>query len=384
MLKRSLVISLLAIVALIVGLDVDAQLPVPGRGAPNGRPQITLLASTASIEFPAKTDSNSPAFWSERDGAQQLFVVNSYRTPAVSAGSRPGRLTVLSAAAFDNEMEWGRWMEAVVPDVDGTLYGYYHTEPEGACAGYGVAVPQIGAARSNDNGLTWTDLGIILEAPAGTEDCDTPNFYFAGGVGDFSVMLDPDASHLYIFYSTYSARFREQGVAVARMRWSDRDSPRGQVAVWREGAWVEPVFDDEAQDYWFPAATPVFRAIGSWHDRFGRVNAFWGPSVHWNTYLEEYVMLLNRAIDPAWRQEGIYAAFSPSLENPAEWSRAYRILRGGSWYPQVIGIEPGLGTDRLAGKTAWFFMGGRSEHLIVFGRQPRPLDEREALTPTIR
>ena len=40
---------------------------------------------------------------------------------------------------------------------------------------------------------------------------------------------------------------------------------------------------------------------------------FWGPAIHWNTYLEQYVMLLNRAKDDQFGQEGIYVSFSPTL-----------------------------------------------------------------------
>ncbi len=41
---------------------------------------------------------------------------------------------------------------------------------------------------------------------------------------------------------------------------------------------------------------------------------------------------------------------------------------GGSWYPRVVGMEPGSGTDRLAGRRARFFMTGRSERMIEFER----------------
>jgi hypothetical protein len=94
---------------------------------------------------------------------------------------------------------------------------------------------------------------------------------------------------------------------------------------------------------------------------------FWGPSIHWNTYLERYVMLLNRAKDDQFGQEGIYVSFSATL-HPQDWSAPAKIMNGGSWYPQVIGAETGAGTDRLAGRRARFFMTGRSERMIEFDR----------------
>ena len=45
-----------------------------------------------------------------------------------------------------------------------------------------------------------------------------------------------------------------------------------------------------------------------------------------------------------------------------------RILSGGGWYPQVIGDEPGVGTDRVAGKRARLFITGRSDRYIEFER----------------
>ena len=71
-----------------------------------------------------------------------------------------------------------------------------------------------------------------------------------------------------------------------------------------------------------------------------RNDVFWGPSIHWNTYLEQYVMLLNRAKDDQFGQEGIYVSFSPTLQ-PQDWSAPAKIMNGGGWYPQVIGGEAG-------------------------------------------
>jgi hypothetical protein len=79
-------------------------------------------------------------------------------------------------------------------------------------------------------------------------------------------------------------------------------------------------------------------------------------------------MLLNRAEDDQFGQEGIYVSFSPTLSDPARWSTPTKILEGGAWYPQVMGTEIGSGTDRIAGKRARFFMTGRSDRTIEFER----------------
>jgi hypothetical protein len=147
------------------------------------------------------------------------------------------------------------------------------------------------------------------------------------------------------------------------------------MAVWWRGMiWAPPrrlQTDMEAMtvSYSYSAGMPIYRAADDWHDG-AAVDAFWGPSVHWNTFLEQYVMLMNRAVDKDWHQEGIYIAFSPTLDNPAAWSAPRRLLAGGDWYPQVIGREDNSGTDKVAGVLARLFVGGRSRYWIQFALSP--------------
>src|SRR5438093_12994510 len=144
-----------------------------------------------------------------------------------------------------------------------------------------------GAMKSTDSSATWHDLAIILEAPPGTLKCDTKKYYFAGGNGDFSVMLDAREEFLYFFFSNYPSDAAEQGVAVARMRWAEREQPVGRVWKWRAGQWSEAGVGGHI--------TPVFPAKIDWHR--ADADAFWWPSIHWNTHLRHYVIPLNRARD---------------------------------------------------------------------------------------
>ena len=114
-------------------------------------------------------------------------------------------------------------------------------------------------------------------------------------------------------------------------------------------------------------ATPMAKALDSWDGGTPAVDVFWGPSIHWNTALGMYVMLLNRANSLAWAQEGIYVSYSTTLD-PRAWSPPAKLLGGGERYPQVVGLEPD-GTDKQAGALARFFMGGRSQYLIRFSRE---------------
>lgn len=249
---------------------------------------------------------------------------------------------------------------------DGVLYGWYHFEPAGICTGahpkspqMHLTAPRIGAVKSMDNGATWTDLGVVLEADPNLK-CDTQNYYFAGGNGDFCIMLDPCERYLYFFISTYSIDTAQQGVALARMAWADRDAPAGKVAKFHNGKWAEPGVGGRV--------TPVFPARVDWHR--ADADAFWGPSVHWNTHLKQYVMLLNRTKDGNWTQEGIYVCYNPELSNPDGWTTPVKILDATGpdrWYPQVIGTGFGE-TDKVAGRNPRLFVRGTSRWELGFER----------------
>jgi hypothetical protein len=285
-----------------------------------------------------------------------MYVFNSAGHPYRSSGTNLFDLSRTVAVTFDDQVNGGRWLEATCRNSDGILYGWYHNEPHGLCPGNTLTAPQIGALRSTDNGAHWTDLGIILRARDGTLRCDARNGYFAGGHGDFCVTLDPMRQHLYLFLSTYAGELTEQGIAMARMDWADRDAPGGKVWKWWQGAWQAPGLGGNV--------TPIFLATVAWER--SDCESFWGPSVHWNSGLGKYVMLLNRAKGAGWVQEGIYLSYSTNLADPLSWSAPEKLLRGGAWYPQVIGLESGTGTDKIAGKVARFFMGGKSDYEIVF------------------
>ncbi|MBM3495098.1 MAG: DUF4185 domain-containing protein [Armatimonadetes bacterium] len=303
------------------------------------------------------TDCNSPAHW---DG-DTLYVFNSIGQPYRSHGPDVAHLdTTGLAVEYDTECSGARWIESTWRDEDGTLWGWYHNEPLGVATEVTdrhLTAPRIGAIVSNDNGAKWHDLGFVLDAPTGTLHHDTANYYFAGGNGDFCVIPDREREWVYFLISTYGD-FAEQGVAVARMAYSDLASPVARVSKWHAGAWSEPGLGGHL--------TPIFPAKVDWHR--ADADAFWGPSVHWNTHLRLWVMLLNRTFDKDWTQEGIYVTFCRDLADPAGWAEPTRIMdapfRPG-WYPQVMGLQPG-GTDKEAGAVARLFVHGVSRWEIEF------------------
>lgn len=261
--------------------------------------------------------------------------------------------------SLDNQ--WPIWIEAVWPEGNGVVFAWYHQEQDGICPGLDLAVPRIGAAVSFDGGQTFQDLGVIL-ASGDAIDCSARNGYFAGGSGDFSVVLDGSRQFFYILFSNYGGLQQDQGIAVARMAFADRYNPSGHVWKYFQGAWSEPGINGRV--------SPVFPANASWQS--AETDAFWGPSLHWNSYLGSYVMLLNHTCcAPGWPEDGVFISFNANLSDPSGWTEPQQIVDGGTWYPQVLGVMPGE-TDRTAGQVARFYMYGHSNAQIVFHRSGLP------------
>ena len=242
-------------------------------------------------------------------------------------------------------------MEAIVPDESGAWYGYYHHErPADLCGRPDRQLPRIGAMRSTDSGQTWEDLGIVLDAPPGSEACDSSNRYVLGGIGDVTAALDADSKDLYLYFSQYlrdgrrkASRWRGSRGPIASAGREGDDLERRRLAAGSR----ERIDRQRLGISVGHAARQERTAVSRSRQHQRRVL---GPSIHWNTYLEQYVMLLNRAKDDQFGQEGIYVSFSPTLADPRDWTAPAKIMNGGSWYPQVIGAEAGTGTDRSRGQ----------------------------------
>lgn len=344
--SRRLCLSLLA---LILGSSLAAQ--------------EVRVKSVEKISMPAPVDSNSPAFW--RDST--LYWYGSHGGPWLHVG--PGMSGPWERQAVDLQAAEAcpHWLESLWSESDATVWGWYHAEPIGLVEGSSLTAPKIGAVVSYDGGRTFSDLGNVLES-GDALDPSAENGYFAGGHGDFSVILNRERTHFYFFFDNYGGPVERQGVAIARMAIGDRAMPRGNVWKYADGRWRETGVAGRV--------TPIFPVRKGW--QFKDPDAFWGPSVHWNTFLNCYVMLLNRAKgEPGWSQEGVYVSFCTDLDRPETWSEPARILDKSQFpdwyffYPQVMGLDIG-GSDTLAGRTARLFVGGVSKWELEFVPKPAP------------
>ena len=317
-----------------------------------GLAQVVTIQPASTLTLPAEVDSNSPAMWQNGE----LVVYNSTGMgPVKSSGANQFNLTASATVELGPSTHLPYWIEATWTDTDGTIFAWYHHEPPGLCGEIPLTAPEIGALVSYDGGNSFLDMGIVLQSGYPI-DCFAQNGFFAGGHGDFSVVLGRNQKYFYFLFSNYSGPQEAQGVAVARMPVERRYTPVGAVQKYYQGNWREPGLGGQV--------TAIFPANVVWSQP--DADAFWGPSVHWNNHLGKFVMLLNHACcAPEWPQEGIYVSYNSALSDPAGWTTPVKILDSADWYPQVLGLGP-KGTDKLAGQVARLYVGGVSEWQIVF------------------
>ena len=304
-----------------------------------------------------RTDGNSPVRLT-RDGATAFY--SSY-TPIGHTLRRRGHRDlrfeeppVAVTLLDDPDPRVGKWIEAIWQEPDGPLHGWYHGEVL-APGSTELFVPHIGRLVSEDDGLSWRCCGEMLRLPAGLADRSWQNGFLAGGYGDLCVVPDRAGSALYLFFTSYHPDEQAQGVAVLRLPAAD---PSAAPELWGPAGWSA---------HGSTAPLPLWPVARGW--RHADPDSFWGPAVHYNRALDAYVMLLNRTAggERDLVQEGIYASLNRELADARGWSPPLQVVRGGAWYPQVVGLEDGCG-DTEAGALGRFFMAGFSAWEVEFSR----------------
>ncbi len=320
-----------------------------------------LAAAPLTLHGPGleRVDSNSPVL----PGGAGLLAFVSDHHPIGHTYRRTGPAGLASLGPRqpvrildDPDPSVGKWIESVWRHASGRLYGWYHAEEVAPCPRR-LFMPHVGALASDDDGLSWRHLGVLLRPGEAEMDCSYDNGFMAGGCGDFSVVPDRAGNWFHIHYSSYVAEETRQGVVVARYQIADRDRPPGRLQVWREGSWR--AMEGAARP------TPLWPMRRGW--RHPDPDGFWGPAVHYNRDLGLYVMLLNHTRDAQrdQRSAGIHVSFNRCPADPSGWSTPTCIVRGGAWYPQVVGLGAGDG-DTLAGAEARFFLAGFSAWTLRF------------------
>ncbi len=321
--------------------------------------QTGQIRSAPYLAYPSSVvDGNSPRLWV----AGKLSVYTSTGDLLKMTGDNLQSLYMEAPPLIDSGAHHPMWIESIWRDPEsGTVYAWYHNEPSGYCPGKGLTVPRIGALVSRDGGDTFEDLGIVLSS-GDAPNCNAKNGFFAGGHGDFSVILDPAGEYFYFLFDNYGGAANTQGVSLARLAFADRADPVGHVHKYFQGAWE--------QDGISGRVTPILPVRVAWGN--SNTDAYWGPSVSWNAYTHQYVILLNHACcKPEWPQEGIYLSYSRDLSDPGSWTAPTRILTPSQigfapgYYPQLVGTAEGE-SDSLTGQTSRIFVKGISKWELVF------------------
>lgn len=325
---------------------------------------------TDSMSLPGpKNDASTSLVWID-DNAHFFYNYWSLEDmraySAIAVGRNLANLEIEKKISIgDDELITHRWFESVLPAEDGTLYGFYHSEEKNPC-GFYIKSPEIGMTKSTDNGRTWHNMGIILKADDHENDCSAANGFFSNGAGDFSAVYDREKKYVYIVFSNYPMgdRSHNQGIATARIAVADLKDPVGKAMKWHKGQFSQPAIDGRA--------TPFLKSFNDF--KLPNPDSYWGPSVHYNTFLKKYVMLLSRTKDGKstkvlWPTEGIYMSTNEDVANPEGWSTPVKIIHGGHWYPQFIGFNKKNKEGTLEmGEWARFFMEGESDFIVRFKR----------------
>jgi len=282
------------------------------------------------------------------------------------------------------------WFETVyqLPEdrTGKTLYALYHNEnypvtlPYDSSTGVGyidyrwpegltgpqspAAVCRIGIMKSVDGGHSWENKGIVLEdlQPRMILKPFNTSKTFAGGVGDPSAIASGD--HLFIFYGEYGypgiydstkydakTEWAGQCISIASIPLKDLDDPVGKVKRWN-GNSFSAAYDDIGK----PVASlqiPIENGGGAASSPGGGFH--WGPSVSWNTYLKQWVMLMGHVTGSSWKGSKIFISFNPNKDlgkgnNSQQWSKPKLLLdKPGHtiWYPS---LQPTQSKDDVANK----------------------------------
>jgi hypothetical protein len=289
------------------------------------------------------------------------------------------------------------WFETIYQDPNDktgkTLFALYHNEnypetlPYDSATGKGyinyrwpqgltgpqspAAVCRIGIMKSSDGGHSWENKGIVLEdlqprmilKPFNTSNT------FAGGVGDPSAVASGD--YLYIFYGEYgfpgaydsltyspNEEWKGQCVSMARIALKDLNDPVGKARRW-DGKAFNAAPDGIGKPI---AALQIPRNEGGGAASSPTGGFHWGPSVSWNTYLNQWIMMMGHVTGPSWQGSKIFISFNPNADlskgnNSQQWSKPQLLLDKPGfivWYPS---LQPMNTAEDIANKNTCLRLG---------------------------
>jgi len=216
---------------------------------------------------------------------------------------------------FNNWDNGGSWLMSVFRKEGNQFIGFYHAEDHWyPHTDNDIAWKSLAVTYSTDAGKTWAIGKQIITSPSAKPSAPT-----WGGSGDCCVVWD----HINKRWMCY---YQENWILMAVST-----DPNGAPGTWKK--------------YYNGAFTSD--GLGGQHSKLpGLENAAGGnPSVHWNTYLQKWVMVWH-----GWAPAVIYIASSAdgiTWDTPQSIISSEIVSGGKTWYPTIIG-----NTDVEAGQIA--------------------------------
>jgi len=244
----------------------------------------------------------------------------SYRTRGRSIFQMRGPEAVLKpgpAGSYDNG---GAWLFAVFRQDANSLIGFYHAEDHEFIANPAskfIAWKSAALCKSDDDGKTWRKHGRII-----TSAVEKPAQPTWGGCGDFCVVWDGANSRWACFY-------QEHFLCLAVS--ADRDGKPGSWKKLYDGDFMEP-------------------GLGGRNSSLAGLEGHAGgnPSVHFNSFLDKWVMVWGTWDRGSPSPNSIWLSTSDNLVN---WSPPRLVVEASGrtrfWYPTILG-----GSDVEAGEKA--------------------------------
>lgn len=224
------------------------------------------------------------------------------------------------SGSYDNG---GAWLMSVFRKSGNNMIGFYHAEdhefpphpnPDN------IAWKSIGLCTSSNNGDTWTKRGQII-----TSSTPKPSYPKWGGNGDHCVVYDTNNSRWVCYY-------QEHFICMAVSY-----DPNGMP-----GTWYKYYNGDFTQSGLGGANSPV---PGLQNHPGGN------PSVHYNTYIDRWVMVWHVWDGPYPGPASIWLSTSTDMVN---WDTPIHLVSAEGnekmWYPTIIGSS-----DIEAGQSAWLY-----------------------------
>ena len=280
-----------------------------------------IFVSVPDVEISPFFPDGHIAFIIDDEQYQMYWVgSNSSKTIGQDVSSMSSSMVVISegeSGSFDNG---GAWLMSVFRQNQDTLIGFYHAEDHEFASDPSsdfIAWKSIALCKSYDNGSTWHKQGQII-----TSSTPKPDLPTWGGNGDHCVIWDTINSRWICFYQEHYLM-----MAVSY----DQNANPGSWLKYYNGEYTEPGLDGENS----PIPALINHPGGN-------------PSVHYNTYLQFWVMLWHTWEGHSEYPKSIWLSTSTDL---ISWTNPMIVINSESneryWYPTIIG-----NTDVEAEQTA--------------------------------